>query len=279
MESQSLPNEGMWKPPNSPLALSDSSLSYPQKPVKSQSYHGSIVDEMTSPRSPVNAINGKPFATRSASFLTTDVKFSNEENGKKLLQSGTLAKIVEWVVFEQIEVNTILNLIHTFKLHTTASGMLDLLFMVYKAKLSESSSPELKDRMAAMLKVWFLNSFEVDFKKRGLWKKLLDFVCAELPNDYSNSFKLMLLSKMSAKERPVAQRSKKAMKVSPKVEDIFQHAPEFVANQMTIIARKLLRAIRPSEFYNNAWQKKNKDKTSPNLTKYHIFLSHSSFCP
>eukprot|EP01102_Stenamoeba_stenopodia_P000306 TRINITY_DN10287_c0_g1_i2.p1 TRINITY_DN10287_c0_g1~~TRINITY_DN10287_c0_g1_i2.p1 ORF type:complete len:742 (+),score=161.36 TRINITY_DN10287_c0_g1_i2:397-2622(+) len=271
MESQSLPFEGMWKL-SSPDVTNDPCI-YQSKPVKSLSYHGSIA--LNASDSLPNS--AKPNGTRSASFLTTDAKFSFEENGKKLLQSGTLAKIVEWVVFEQTEVNSIINFIHTFKLHTTANAMLDLLFMLYKVKLSESSNSEMRDRIAAVLKVWFLNNFETDFKKGRLWKKLLDFVTSELPNEYANAFKLILIKKMSKKKQPAASRSKKNMRISPKVEDIYQHQPEVVAAQMTIIVRKLLRAIQPTEFYNNAWQKKDKEKTSPNLTKAAQYFNKVSF--
>jgi hypothetical protein len=70
--------------------------------------------------------------------------------------------------------------------------------------------------------------------------------------------------------------------VSPKgevavINDWMTITPEVIAQQITLYEWEIFQEIQPSEFYSNAWQKRDKELLSPHLTQLARFFNNLSF--
>ena len=128
-------------------------------------------------------------------------------------------------------------------------------------------------RVFNVLKNWLLHGFYDFADSPKLSAQFLQFITEDMSADLSNaaaSLRKVYDRQMAEKEKRTFVLSKKPPKpilpkTMPDTFNILDFNAEEIARQLTLIESDLYRAIKPWEFLNQAWAKKDKEKRAPRV--------------
>jgi len=221
--------------------------------------------------------------------LGTDV-VPEESDSIPQIKGASLVKLVERVTFEKYaDTNFQRDFMYTYRSFTTPKELLELLIKRYNMQVPKGLSyGELQEwkqnkqrpirlRVINVLKHWLENYWRDFTNDAEMGTKLHEFLMSDVMNS-GNQTSAEQLSKLfnKKKEDPNSDRQVIFSKEPPKPIllptkkssaslALLDFSSEEIARQLTLIEYNLYKSIKPWEFFNQSWTKKDKEILSPNI--------------
>lgn len=242
-------------------------------------------------------------STEAKSFQASSTTDSSDNNSQdeqqadkanNLIRGATLVKLVERVTSEKYADTLAFqgDYLLTFRSFTTPQDLLKLMISRYNmappkglsyGQLQEWKTNKQKPirlRIINFLKNWLDRNW-IDFiEDPALGNALSDFLNTDVMNS-GNQTSAEQLGRLLQKKRDDPNKEREAIFSTPPPKPMLPNVKktsassnsfglmdfnsEEIARQLTLIEFNLYRAIKPWEFFNQSWTKKNKEQLSPNI--------------
>lgn len=245
----------------------------------------------------------QPMSSASASALASDKKAAEEEEpvmniwdeafGPKYIviengevTSASINKIIERMTsIETIDLTLTSVFLYTYKSFTNAEEVWMKLMERYNVpeRVSEQDTKKLRLRVCMFIKKW------MEMRRTGdinpdLLMKIMDFIEQRLAADGLAEMQSVLFRIMTgaSAEKIVSYNQKQPPKAKqPKVKSIEKMTvldvdPLELARQITLFTWEQFIKIKPYEFFNQNWMRKNKENLAPNIVKLIDMFNHMS---
>lgn len=206
------------------------------------------------------------------------------ENGE--VTSATLNKLIERMTsIDTIDSQLTQTFLITYKSFTTPEKIWAKLLERYEApeRVSDVDRGKVRIRVCMFLKKW-MEARQVGEIRPELLMPMLDFIEKRLASDGLNDMQAALFRLMTgaASEKVISYDRRQAPKPKiPKVRaldkmTVLDIDSTELARQITIKTWEIYCLIQPNELFNQAWMKKDADKTSPNALNLIKFFNNIS---
>jgi len=208
---------------------------------------------------------------------------SSNNDGHPVIKGANLEKLVERLTYEQYhDPGLTQTFLLTYRTFTTPLQLLNILIARYntepRAGMSqgewEAIIKPIRLRVFNVLKNWLLKGF-YDFSDNvHVQKAFINFIATQMEVDMNQAANQLIT--IFDRQMSEAQKIGEIVfshpppkpivpKVFPSEPSALDFHPEELARQLTLIESELYRAIKPWEFLNQAWAKKDKFKRAPRI--------------
>jgi len=222
-------------------------------------------------------------------YLGSDVIVEESESIPQI-KGATFVKLVERATYEKYaDTNFQSDFLYTYRSFTTPKEMLHLLIKRYNMPVPKGLSyGELQEwkqnkqrpirlRVINVLRHW-LEKYWKDFTQDAeMGTKLHEFIVGDLMNT-GNQQPADQLLRLYTKKREDPEQDRQIIFTEPPPKPflpptkkssvalgLMDFHPEEIARQLTLIEYNLYKSIKPWEFFNQSWTKKDKEILSPNI--------------
>eukprot|EP01114_Cavostelium_apophysatum_P012312 TRINITY_DN2741_c0_g1_i1.p1 TRINITY_DN2741_c0_g1~~TRINITY_DN2741_c0_g1_i1.p1 ORF type:complete len:655 (-),score=149.35 TRINITY_DN2741_c0_g1_i1:10-1974(-) len=220
----------------------------------------------------VNILALKQLFTFSETNSGSKVLVEQFEKRQKVISMADVQTLVQNLSCSQDHVY-IRQFLMSFRYFMTPAALLKKLIVKFMTALADGNK-DVKDNVINCLRVWTSDHFYDFDRDPELMKKLQEFINNALVNseraDVGESLNKIIAKQIQNEMQQAEARSAISPESSPNTQrkmqfNMLQESPTEIAQQLTLLCLQRFKAVKPVEFFQQAWSKKDAKVLAPNI--------------